>query len=192
MNPLRARVAAPASVRRNTLKTIVQTIAFWSVFLAIIPWIILRGEEAISLDSLRWSAELTRLLGAALFVAGGTLGLWSAWCVAQFGQGTPLPFDAPRNLVTSGPYAVVRNPMAIGGLTQGIAVGLMVGSPFVILYALCGGPVWHFAVRPWEEADLKHRFSESFTQYRAHVRCWIPRLQPFRPENASTASPNRE
>ena len=41
--------------------------------------------------------------------------------MAVTGRGTPLPFDAARDLVVSGPYRLVRNPMVVAGLTQSLA-----------------------------------------------------------------------
>src|SRR5712671_2941790 len=49
-----------------------------------------------------------RTLGIVLMVAGGTLAFA---CVASFvtrGEGTPAPFDPPRNFVTAGPFKYVR------------------------------------------------------------------------------------
>ena len=45
----------------------------------------------------------------------------TAWCIGTFvtkGQGTPAPFDPPREFVASGPYRYVRNPMYIGALAR--------------------------------------------------------------------------
>ena len=90
-----------------------------------------------------------------------------------------MPTDAPRKLVISGPYRWVRNPMALAGITQGVAVGLMLGSWSVCAYAICGALMWNAFVRPWEEADLAARFGEEFERYRAAVRCWLPRVRPY-------------
>jgi protein-S-isoprenylcysteine O-methyltransferase Ste14 len=100
--------------------------------------------------------------------------------MAVRGGGTPMPTDCPRELVLVGPYRHIRNPMAVAGLTQGVAVGLMLGSPAVILYAVVGGPVWHLFVRPWEEADLERRFGDPYRRYRAAVCCWLPRFNGYR------------
>lgn len=83
------------------------------------------------------------------------------------------PASAARNVAKTAAQAVA-------GLAQGVAVGVFVGSPLVVLYALAGGPVWNAFVRPWEEIDLEQRFGEAYRRYRAAVRCWIPRLTPYR------------
>lgn len=107
----------------------------------------------------------------------------SAWFMVTQGRGTPLPADATRELVLSGPYSYVRNPMAMGSFAQGIAVGLLLGSPLCTAYALTGAVGWNYLVRPWEEADMEGRFGEAFVRYRAHVPCWVPRLSPYDPAN---------
>jgi protein-S-isoprenylcysteine O-methyltransferase Ste14 len=92
------------------------------------------------------------------------------------GAGTPLPSAMPNHLVIAGPYRWVRNPMAVAGITQGVAVGLVLGSWLVIAYSMIGSLLWNYAVRPLEEADLEERFGAEFRQYRDAVRCWIPRV----------------
>ena len=94
--------------------------------------------------------------------------------MAYYGQGTPLPLDTARKMVIKGPYAYVRNPMAIAGLSQGIGVALIFGSFWTIIYVLLGGLLWQFFVRPVEEQDLLDRFGADFEQYRQKVRIWIP------------------
>ncbi|MEM6337020.1 MAG: isoprenylcysteine carboxylmethyltransferase family protein, partial [Bacteroidota bacterium] len=73
-----------------------------------------------------------------------------------------------------GPYRCVRNPMAVGGLSQGLAVGLWLGAWSVFAYVVAGGLLWHVFVRPIEEADLAARFGSRYEAYRRRVRCWIP------------------
>lgn len=178
---LLGRPAAPASGQWNLLKTFVQTLVFWSVFLFLIPALIWQGETVLGLTGWWFDPGFLRYLGYVLFALGGTLGLVSGAVMAVHGRGTPLPVDAPRELVVRGPYRFVRNPMAIAGLSQGVAVGLVIGSPLVILYACCGGPVWNSFVRPWEELDLAQRFGEPYRHYRESVRCWLPRCTPYEP-----------
>jgi protein-S-isoprenylcysteine O-methyltransferase Ste14 len=58
---------------------------------------------------------------------------------------------------------------------QGIAVGLGMGSPSVMVYALLGGVVWHVVVRPAEESDMQQRFGQVYDAYRQRVGLWIPK-----------------
>ncbi|MEZ5974925.1 MAG: methyltransferase [Planctomycetota bacterium] len=110
--------------------------------------------------------------------AGSGLGLASAWTLSSHGQGTPLPTATAATLVARGPFAWVRNPMALAGTLQMIAVGWGLGTWPVVILALLGSGVWHFWVRPLEEADLQHRFGASYSDgYRSHP-LWI-RVRPF-------------
>lgn len=177
---IKGREARAASGRRNLLKTFVQMFVFWTTFLVLFPWAITEFETATGLNRWRFSHPATPWLGVALFALGGSLGLTSAVMMAVVGRGTPLPADCARELVVCGPYRYIRNPMAVAGLAQGVAVGVFLGSPLVIAYALAGGPVWHLLVRPWEEADLEQRFGEPYRRYRAAVRCWLPRVRGYR------------
>ncbi|MBL8735705.1 MAG: isoprenylcysteine carboxylmethyltransferase family protein [Planctomycetes bacterium] len=148
--------------------------AFWSLFLWFLPAVVQHlgerlGESSFALPSLRW-------VGPLLFALASALGLTSAWWMSTRGRGTPLPLATAREFVVSGPYHFVRNPMALAGIAQGVAVGLWRDSPLVVLYATTGGLVWHFVARPPEEADLLARFGEPYRAYRQRVPLWLPRL----------------
>ena len=69
-------------------------------------------------------------------------------------------------------YRYVRNPMAVAGIVQGIAVGWYLGSYAVIVYSLVGAVLWHVAVCPVEEADLNSRFGKTYNEYQQRVRLW--------------------
>ena len=161
----------------NVTKTCVQIIFFWGVILFLIPFLITRLEER--LDVPHFEFEFQKTIAAVFFSCMSGVGLWSAYTMAVAGHGTPLPVDSPRRLVVSGPYAHVRNPMALSGLGQGISVGLWLGSHLVLIYVLIGVWIWQCLVRPLEEGDMQQQFGAAYFEYRRNVRCWWPRLRAY-------------
>jgi protein-S-isoprenylcysteine O-methyltransferase Ste14 len=142
------------------------------LFLGVIPLVLSWFEQ-------RWGVGvpfpvLIRGIGLVELIAASALGLWSGATMASLGDGTPLPSATARKLVIAGPYRYVRNPMAVAGIAQGVAVGLLLGSWLVVIWALCGSLVWNSLIRPFEEEDLEKRFGDDFRAYRDHVKCWVP------------------
>lgn len=173
--PFAFRPARPgASTSRNVATTFAQIAVMWGFFLVVLPFIIAALEQ-------RWQVGMplppfTVWLGVAVLVLASALGIWSAVTMSTLGAGTPLPSAMPNRLVIAGPYRWIRNPMAVAGIVQGAAVGLILQSWLVVAYAVAGSLLWNYAVRPLEEADLEQRFGDDFRRYRGAVRCWIPRM----------------
>ncbi len=171
--------ARPARFAINCRKTVLQTLVMWLIFLAIGPFVVWQIETALSFSRWRFTFAYQAVLGNFLFCSGAALAWTSAYFLISRGQGTPLPSQAPRHFVVAGPYRYVRNPMAMGSLGQGIAIGIGLGSPLVLLYVLCGILMWNYVARPWEEFDLTRRFGASYELYRQSVRCWLPRCHAY-------------
>ncbi|MDT0157308.1 isoprenylcysteine carboxylmethyltransferase family protein [Microbacterium sp. ARD32] len=179
IGPFRAREAESAPARVHLLRTGAQIVIFWGTCLVVVP-------AVIAIVEWRWGLRVALpvavpALGGVLLAAASALGVWSAVTMAGRGDGTPLPIATARRLIVSGPYRFVRNPMAVAGITQGVAVGMLCGSWLVVVYTLCGSLVWNDLIRPWEERDLVDRFGAPYEAYRDRVSCWIPR----RPRRAS-------
>jgi protein-S-isoprenylcysteine O-methyltransferase Ste14 len=170
--------AAERSAAANLARTLRQTLVFWVAFIGVIPWLIRRIEGELAVPTFGFAGQ--DLVALALALVGATFNLWSGVTLAVIGRGTPLPTQTARELVVTGPYRYLRNPMAFGGLTVGFAVGLHTGSWGTLVYAVAGGVLWHAVARPMEELDLAQRFGASYEHYRANVRCWLPRLTGYR------------
>lgn len=164
----------PAAV---TLRTAIHITVFWTVLLFLLPAGIHALEQRAGVPVTEVSSS-TRWLAVIIFVAAGSLGLTSALWFIRYGRGTPLPIDSTHELVIDGPYRFIRNPMAVAGLTQGLAVALWHGSAAVLVYVILGGLVWHIILRPLEEHDLLLRFGNEYDLYRQRVWCWVPTLPP--------------
>ncbi|WP_369816482.1 isoprenylcysteine carboxylmethyltransferase family protein [Agromyces sp. Root81] len=177
---------ARAAVSVHATRTAAQILVFWGLFLGVLPLVIDVLEQrwglAIVFPSFIWVVGLVMLLLAS------ALGIWSAAAMSTRGDGTPLPAAMPNRLVIAGPYLYVRNPMAVSGIVQGVAVGLILSSWMVVVYAILGSLVWNYAVRPHEESDLEARFGDEFRRYRLTVRCWWPRVTGVSPAGSVGAS----
>jgi protein-S-isoprenylcysteine O-methyltransferase Ste14 len=173
--PFRVSVNSRGRLRR----LVVQIIFFWGVFLLLLPlglsWVERRFEIPPVIDAVWWP-RLRRVAGGVVFLVASAVNLWAARTMLRVGEGTPLPTECAARLVSNGPYAVVRNPMALAGVVQVLAVAILLGSWLTAGYACIGGLLWHVTVRPVEEQELAVRFGAEFERYRDRVACWTPRL----------------
>jgi protein-S-isoprenylcysteine O-methyltransferase Ste14 len=172
------RVARPADPRWVAAKTGVQIVGVWGFALGLLPALAVRADRRVGLPRVHGRGQIP--VGAALFTAGSALGLASAWVMAQRGRGTPVPFDAARDLVVAGPYRVVRNPMVVGAIAQSSGIALALGSPTAATIPVAGVLVWTRLLQPPEEAFLTERFGAPYRRYQAAVRCWVPTWPPYR------------
>ena len=167
-------------------KTFVQIAVVWTLILVVLPYFITVLEDKLRISPLTFPFQ--KFIAAAVFLAISYVGLKSSYTMSKIGKGTPLPLDATRKLVVAGMYSYVRNPMAISGIGQGIAVALFLGSPLVFVYAVTGALLWQFIYRPLEEEDLREKFGENYESYRRNVRCWIPRRRAYQIESTADSS----
>ncbi len=97
------------------------------------------------------------------------------------GGGGPGPEVPPDRLVTTGPYAVVRNPMYLGHLIFLAGLALTLRSPRAALLGL-GVAAWFHGRVLDDEAQLQVLFGEEFEAYKRHVPRWLPRVWPRGPQ----------
>lgn len=104
---------------------------------------------------------------------------FTAWSAFHFlrAKGTPVPFNPPPGLVTSGPYRLARNPMLTGVFLFLLGLGLAMSSVslvlfFVPLFILAN--VWE--LRAIEEPELVRRLGDEYAEYRRRTPMFIPRL----------------
>ena len=151
-------------------------VAFGAISFGLLPYLILTlsGQGV-------WPPPLPAVLRFSLVGAGALCLLWPLWAVLEFVRagGTPLPFDPPLALVTSGPYAFVRNPMQLGAIAAVLAMAALYRSVWLLAYAVDLVLVSQLFFLPQEEAELRRRFGAVYVRYCLAVRCWLPRLWPY-------------
>ena len=96
------------------------------------------------------------------------------WDFAARGRGIPAPIDHPKQLVVTGLYQYVRNPMYVGVMLFLLGEALFFGSPRFLLYAIAWLAFVHVNVLLYEEPNLRRKFGSSYEQYTSAVHRWIP------------------
>jgi protein-S-isoprenylcysteine O-methyltransferase Ste14 len=81
-----------------------------------------------------------------------------------------------HELVTAGPYHVIRHPLYTVGVGLFIAVGLMAASWFILLFALIALASIRLGVVPLEERELEAKFGDAYRSYRQRTGALIPRV----------------
>lgn len=122
------------------------------------------------------------LSGALLLVIGLAILLW---CVRDFyvsGKGTLAPWDPPKNLVTSGLYQHVRNPMYVGVILILSGWAIVTASPIVAGFALFMSTAFYFRVQMHEEPWAEKTFFAEWQNYKENVPRWLPQLKGYYPD----------
>lgn len=135
-----------------------------------IPLALLRQGKQID-------AGVFAYLAFPLWLVGGVILLWSFWNFFRQGGGTPAPIDPPKELVATGFYRYVRNPMYVGVLALIFGHFLWFGYWNLLIYASVVFVAFHTFVTLYEEPTLKRKFGASYEEYLKRVPRWIPRLR---------------
>ena len=138
----------------------------------VIPWSITHWEFRPPF----LAAEATRVAGLALVVAGVPGLLDSFTRFALQGLGTPAPIAPPRNLVVSGLYRYVRNPIYVAVVAVILGQALLFADRDLLGYGVLLWFFFHIVVVAIEEPTLSQNFGADYENYRANVPRWLPRL----------------
>ena len=146
----------------------------------LIPWSITRWEFRPPFFGL----ELTRVIGVILILAG-VPGLVDSFArFALQGLGTPAPIAPTRNLVVTGLYRYVRNPIYVAVVAIVLGQAVLFGDWGLIVYGALLWLAFHLFVVAYEEPALEQTFGGEYEAFRANVPRWIPRMTPWRPSRA--------
>jgi protein-S-isoprenylcysteine O-methyltransferase Ste14 len=96
------------------------------------------------------------------------------WDFAARGRGIPAPIDHPKQLVVTGLYRYVRNPMYVGVLLVMLGEALFFRSLPLLEYTLICLAIVHTVILVYEEPNLRRKFGSSYDDYAAAVGRWIP------------------
>jgi protein-S-isoprenylcysteine O-methyltransferase Ste14 len=144
-------------------------------FLLLVVFGSLYMDSKLSLPKLLPS-PLGTIIGVNLLLIG--LLIWAV-CVVWFtkAKGTPVPFNPPRVLISSGPYAWSRNPMLTGVFVFLFGLGFFLHSVSMVLVWTPIFIVLSIIELKWvEEPELERRFGDSYREYKQLVPMFVPRV----------------
>lgn len=114
------------------------------------------------------------VLSVPLIFIGLFLAFWSALHFLRV-KGTPVPFNPPPELVTSGPYASIRNPMLSGVFI--FLFGLALAFNSVSLFFIFT-PLFILAnvleLKTIEEPELEMRLGAHYLEYKERTPMFFP------------------
>ena len=146
------------------------------VLAGFVPWGVTQWEFRPAFFGL----DLTRILGGILIIVG-VPGLVDSFArFALQGLGTPAPVAPTQNLVVTGLYRYVRNPIYVALVAVILGQAALFGDQRLLLYGALVWLAFHAFVVGYEEPALVRTFGTEYEDFRANVPRWIPRLTPWR------------
>ncbi len=112
-------------------------------------------------------------VGAALFVCGIAVAVWARIHLGR-NWGMPMTQKAEPELVTSGPYRLVRHPIYSGLLLALLGTTLVTNLIGLVIVGILGGYFYYSA--SVEEKNLTATFPAAYPAYRARTKMLIPRI----------------
>ena len=100
---------------------------------------------------------------------------WSAGCIGLY-RGENVKAN---RLATTGPYALMRNPLYFGNYVIGLGWSIVAGLWGVILFTVSFWVLYVLVIIPHEESFLRAKFGSEYEEYCARVgRFWPHTLRP--------------
>jgi protein-S-isoprenylcysteine O-methyltransferase Ste14 len=159
-------------------RVVLQIATSGMLFLFLVPEIIFALRPGTGWGPLFSLSTWARQIDIQMILLLAVPGLAAVKEFAERGLGTPIPYDPPQRLVTSGIYRYCANPMQLSCTLVMVAWAGVLRSGWM-LGAACVSIVYSAGIAAWdEEEDLSRRFGSEWRDYRSAVRNWWPRWRP--------------
>lgn len=114
-----------------------------------------------------------RLVGA-VFALLSLVWLWWVFRSLSANFTGAIPAPEPQDLVTSGPYQLVRHPLYAGSLLMLLGFGLVFENWLILALTLAGILAFRLLVIPEEEKQLLEAFGEDYECYQSRTGALLP------------------
>jgi len=110
-------------------------------------------------------------LGLFVFVLGLGFAIWARVNIGS-NWGSPMTQKNEPELVTSGPYHLVRHPIYSGILVAGVGTAVALSWPWLIAVALAG--VYFLYSATVEERYMTEQFPDTYPEYKRSTKMLLP------------------
>ncbi|MGO9558765.1 MAG: methyltransferase family protein [Acidimicrobiales bacterium] len=110
-------------------------------------------------------------VGLVLFAAGLSIAIWARVHIGR-NWGTPMTRKEEPELVTSGPYHLVRHPIYSGVLLAGVGTAVALSWLWLTAFGLAG--VYFVYSATVEERYMSEQFPEAYPEYKRSTKMLVP------------------
>jgi protein-S-isoprenylcysteine O-methyltransferase Ste14 len=161
------------------LRATIQVAISALIFLYLLPEVVFALRPGAGWQPLLQIPSWQRQLWLQIVFLCAIPGVSAVMEFAQRGCGTPIPYDPPQQLVTTGIYRYVANPMQLSCAIVMLLWAAMLRNGWLLLAAVIS-IIYSAGIAEWDEAsDLSERFGRPWRDYRGAVRNWRPRWLPY-------------
>ncbi|MFK8059105.1 MAG: isoprenylcysteine carboxylmethyltransferase family protein [Polaribacter sp.] len=158
--------------KNTALRALFQVLVMSMFLLIVIPFSLkIFNEESISFDfSLLWFQVVFILALPSLIAVVDLL---------EKGSGTPFPYDKTKNLVRTGVYAYIKNPIQWSFTVLFIPLSVYHQSYFLLLGLVISILYTTGVSNNQENEDMKLRFGDLWTNYKKKIPSWYFLWKPI-------------
>lgn len=111
------------------------------------------------------------IIGTLIVVGSLSFAIWAR---VNLGKNWAMPMTHKKDaeLITTGPYRYVRNPIYTGLIFATLGTTIAVGLPWLIIFLITTISCTYISIR--EENYLQNKFGESYTKYKKTSKMLIP------------------
>ena len=117
-------------------------------------------------------------VGIPFIVIGELLRIWAVGYAGASTRARTL--GAARDLVTTGPYGYVRNPLYLGNFLLSLGVCLVANVYWLVAILIVGYFFQYLPIIALEEAYLLESCGSVYQVYREQVPRFVPQFRPYR------------
>ena len=170
------------STRLNTnlsWRAAMQVVTAGLLFLYLAPEVVFALRPGAGWEPLVAMLSWQRQIWLQLILLCAIPGISAVMEFSARGRGTPIPYDPPKQLVVSGVYRYVANPMQLSCAVVMLLWAAMLRNPWLLIPAVIS-IVYSAGLAEWDERDdLARRFGDDWRAYRRAVRNWRIRWTPY-------------